>query len=735
MNNKKIRFDGWVLDPESGDLERAGVRTRLQEQPALVLKELIDHAGRVVTREQLIALLWPTGVVDFDTGLNTAIRKLRNALGDDAETPRYIETLPRRGYRFIGSLDPELAQEPSPGQEPSPVPVPMSVPEPEPEPAEANREAAATVAAPAGIRRTTAGTRTWAAIGAALIVLAGAMLWFGAGSGHGGRNLLVNAKITRLTDLSGKEQAAEISRDGKLAVFLSDHDGAPDVWITEVGSGTYRNLTQGKLHEIINPLVRTLGFSADGSLVTFWQRRPDSSRSGDTNILAMPTQGGSLQTYLPDVAEVSWSRDGRRIVYHSSAPGDPLFVRDARQTEARKIYTAPAGVHCHFPVWSLNDEFIYFVRGVPLDAWDIWRIRPSGADLERITFQDSRVSHLVLIDSRTVVYLATDSDGSGPWLYAIDVKERVARRISFGLERYTSLSASADGSRLVATVANPKTSLWTLSIPEAGTVQTSAVRISSESVSQLAPRIGPDYLLYVSWRGGRQGIGKRVNETNSELWSDAHGAIVGAPAISPDGRRIAFTVFDGTRTLLYVMDSNGSHARVVSDALLLRGNPAWTPDGQAVVSAVVRDGEPRLTEIYLNGSAPLELVADYAVDPMWSPDGQFLLYSGADLGMTFPLRAVAANGKSYGGLLTPVLTRGARRVVFWRDSQAIVVLRGEIGHKNFWLVELKTGVERQLTELPPDFDVRDFDVASDGSHIIFDRVEENSQIALIERSL
>jgi TolB-like protein/DNA-binding winged helix-turn-helix (wHTH) protein/Tfp pilus assembly protein PilF len=93
------------LDPESGDLERAGVRTRLQEQPVLLLKELIAHAGEVVTREHLIGILWPKGVVDFDTGLNTAVRKLRNALGDIADTPRYIETLPRRGYRFIGTLD------------------------------------------------------------------------------------------------------------------------------------------------------------------------------------------------------------------------------------------------------------------------------------------------------------------------------------------------------------------------------------------------------------------------------------------------------------------------------------------------------------------------------------------------------------------------------------------------------------------------------------------------------
>jgi len=101
----KVRFDGWTLDPASGDLEREGKRIRLQEQPARVLQELIAQAGSLVTREQLIALLWPKGVVDYDTSLNTVIRKLRSALGDTAEMPRYIETLPRRGYRFIGALD------------------------------------------------------------------------------------------------------------------------------------------------------------------------------------------------------------------------------------------------------------------------------------------------------------------------------------------------------------------------------------------------------------------------------------------------------------------------------------------------------------------------------------------------------------------------------------------------------------------------------------------------------
>ncbi len=682
----------------------------------LVLKELVAHAGEVVTREHLIGLLWPKGVVDFDTGLNTAIRKLRSALGDVAETPRYIETLPRRGYRFIAPLDPE-PQAASPN---APVPTDVS--------------AGVTVAQIP--QRTHTGTRRWLIIGIGSLLVAAVALWFTVEMGHPWRNPLANAKFSRLTDLSGKEQAAAISRDGKLVVFLSDHDGPTDAWITEIGSGHFRNLTQGGVLELTNPAVRTVGFSADGSLVTIWERRSGGSRSGDTNILAMPTRGGALRPYLADAAEMAWSSDGARIVYHTSAPGDPLFVGELRQPgAARRIYTAPAGVHCHFPMWSPDDAFIYFVRGVPLEAWDVWRIRPSGSDLERMTFHNSLVSHPVLLDSRTLVYLASDADGSGPWLYATDVKERVPHRISSGLERYTSLAASADGKRLVATVANPKTSLWSVSISGDRAVQTAAVRVSSDSVTDRSPRLGPNYLLYVSSRGGRQGIWKLANGTNSELWGDAHRTIVGAPAITADGRRIAFTASDGARALLYVMDSDGTRARLVADSLALRGNPAWAADGQSIVSAVVRDGEPRLTIINLNGNPPLALVSEYSIDPVWSPDGQFLLYSGADLGMSFPLRAVAGDGRLYAGLSYPILTRGARRVVFWRDGRSVVVLRGDIGHKNFWLVDLKTGAERQLTELPTNFDVRgDFDISSDGGQITFDRIEENSEIALIERA-
>ena len=105
---KKIRFDAWTLDTQSGDLTKGEVTTRLQIQPLQILLALLENPGNLVPREQLIARLWPKGIVEFDTSLNTAVRKLRIALNDDSDNPRYIDTIPRRGYRFIAKIEPDI---------------------------------------------------------------------------------------------------------------------------------------------------------------------------------------------------------------------------------------------------------------------------------------------------------------------------------------------------------------------------------------------------------------------------------------------------------------------------------------------------------------------------------------------------------------------------------------------------------------------------------------------------
>jgi Tol biopolymer transport system component len=484
----------------------------------------------------------------------------------------------------------------------------------------------------------------------------------------------------------------------------------------------------------VNSAIRTLDFTPDGSQVTIWSRSPDGSRPEDIKLLAAPVSGGPLDPYLPGAAEAAWSSDRGRVVFHTTAPGDPLYLRAQGNATTTRIYVAPGGVHCHFPVWAPDDAFIYFVRGVPADAWDVWRIRPSGADLERVTFQNATVSYPVLLNARTLLYLATDAQGDGPWLYSTDVERRVAHRISFGLEHYASLSASADGNRLVAAVANIEASLWDLTLSGRGDAAAPlAPEVSLIAPTGRSPRVGTNYLLYVAAKAQRPGIWRLEGGVSTEIWSSVQASIVSPPALSPDRRQIAFWVADDERTRLYVIGAEGRDLQLVTDTLRLRGNLAWTPDGRSIVSAAFYDGEPRLTRIFLDHSAPVALVSEYSIDPVWSPDGGFLLYSGADVGTTFPIRAVAADGRPY-PTAPLILTRGARRVAFWRDGRQVVVLRGAVDHKDFALVDLKTGAEQPLAKLAPDIDVRDFDLAYDGSRIVFERVEEHSKIALIERT-
>jgi Tol biopolymer transport system component len=548
---------------------------------------------------------------------------------------------------------------------------------------------------------------------------------------HAWRDPLSQAKVASLTDFTGTEQAASISRDGRLVAFVADRDGHLDVWLTEIGSNHYRNLTEGQIPQLANPSIRISGFTPDGSLVTIWSRSSDGSRPEDIKLMAAPTSGGPLQLYMREAAEVDWSPDGTQLVFHTTAPGDPIFLRAVKGGAARQIYIAPSGIHCHFPTWSPDGEFIYFVRGVPPAVWDVWRIRPSGAGLEKITSHNTRVSYPVMLDPGTLVYLATDADGTGPWLYVMDVQRRLAHRVSVGLERYTSLAASANGARLVATVANSRSDLWRVTVDSNAPPQSAAALVSPAIRSAFAPRFGPSYLAFVSNGGGRRGIFKLANGTETEIWANDGTGQIGAPAIAPDGRRIAFTVDKQDGKQIYVVDGDGRHARAIGAALDLRGDLAWAPDSQSIIGAIVRGEEPRLARILLDGSPPQPMVSEYSLDPAWSPDGKYLVYSGADVGTTFPLRASSPDGRPY-AMASLILTRGARRVAFARDLGLLVIIRGEMGHKNFWQLDPKTGAERQLTDLPSKFAIGDFDVSPEGKEIVFDRVQDTSSIALLE---
>jgi Tol biopolymer transport system component len=579
-------------------------------------------------------------------------------------------------------------------------------------------------------------TRTAVSITAAgLLALAlGAAWWLVEKTDYFWRNPLDNARFQQVTDFGGTEQAAAVSADGKLVAFLSDRDGQMDVWLTQLGAGQFYNLTHGRFRGLGNPSLRMLGFSPDTSFVTFWARGVDGSNSNEISVWAVPTLGGQARPYLEGVAEFAWSGDGSRLVYHTPGPGDPTYIKDAGQTSAgRQIFAAAAGLHAHFPLWSRNATSIYFVQGMPPDAMDVWRVSLAGGGAERLTYHNSRVSHPVLLNDRTLMYLAGDKDGSGPWLYSMDVEKRLPHRVTGALDRYTSLAASADGRRLVATLANPKGTLWRLPVADTAVDAPKATPISLTTGRGFSPRIGSGYLLYVSSKAESDGIWKLSGGAATELWTAPGARVVGGPEISPDGTHVAFSVDQRGRTSLYVMNANGTDAKALTESLRLQGSPAWMPDGRSLTVGANVDGTPHLFRVSLDGSS-VSFVQDYAVDPVWAPNAAFLLYSGADVGTTFPVKAVTAAGVPY-AIPSLMLTRGARRLRFLGGRRALVMLRGEIQHKNLWLVDLDTGVERQLTNLASDFDIRDFDVSPDGREIVLERLEERSDVVLIDLAL
>jgi Tol biopolymer transport system component len=408
-----------------------------------------------------------------------------------------------------------------------------------------------------------------------------------------------------------------------------------------------------------------------------------------------------------------------------------MFIRTLADHADRPLFTAAAGLHAHFPTWSPDDRFIYFVQGSVPDAMDLWRIAATGGPPERLTFHNARVTYPAFLDAHTLVYLATEQDGAGPWLYGLDLDRRVSRRLTVGPEQYTSVAAAGDGRKLVVTVARPRGTLWRVPLSENVAGPSDMQRIAVTAGTAMSPRYAANLLLFVSARDGNDAISKLTGGEATEIWTAPGARITGAPAVAPDGRRIAFTAAFGEESRLYVMRADGSDVRSVATVRGPRGAPTWSPDGRSLTVAGTIDGAPRLVRVEVDSGSIAPLGQEYALDPVWSPDGRFVVYSGADVGTTFPVRSVDVETGSPSAVgLT--LTRGGRRLRFLPGSRTLVMLRGEIAHKNLWLHDLDTGAERQLTDFGPDVAINDFDISHDGREIVFDQVHENSDVLLIE---
>ncbi len=330
MTNPRNRFGAFELDRSAGELRKHGVKVPLSGQPLDVLALLAARPGEVVTREELKEALWPQQTfVDFDNGVNTAVRRIRQALDDSATNPQFIETLPKRGYRFIAQLKPGKS-------------AVLSV---QAAPAVADGGVGSEVSQPRSRRF------GWAVIAAAVTIAALAGWWTGARTTDAPG--APRYQLTQLTFDGGLTYQPTVSPDGKFVAYASDRagEGNLDIWVQQIGRESSKIRLTTNPADDVEP-----DFSPDGQTVAFYSLRDGGG------LYVTPSLGGPEKLVAPHGMGPKFSPDGSKIAYWV---GDRNGMSDvgARATYGNVMTVSPTG---RSPV-VLAEDFAFARRPVWLD--------------------------------------------------------------------------------------------------------------------------------------------------------------------------------------------------------------------------------------------------------------------------------------------------------------------------------------------------------------------------------
>jgi DNA-binding winged helix-turn-helix (wHTH) protein len=355
-DKRAFRFGVFELDLHTRELRKRGVKIKLGGQAFHLLVFLLERSGEVVTREQLRHAIWPGEEWgDHDQRLNKAVNKVREALSDSAETPRYVETLPRLGYRFIfpvtiiGAAGSDEATLPPVKAEVEPTPF---VPAPEP--------AVVQSAGPSGFSSRSVALITAATVAAAIMITSGVLV-----RSRTEGPVLIQSPATTFV---GREESPSFSPDGKQVVFSwnGERDGVENLFILTAGVGGARRLTEGA-SPATNP-----AWSPDGSWIAFrrglgeiWVVRPDGS--GERRL--------SETKAVPTAARLAWSPDSKVLIV-SDAPSSHtfgLFALDVATGDRRRLTSPPSGLMGDAnPAFSHDGRSIAFTRSTAHQWRDIF---------------------------------------------------------------------------------------------------------------------------------------------------------------------------------------------------------------------------------------------------------------------------------------------------------------------------------------------------------------------------
>jgi Tol biopolymer transport system component/DNA-binding winged helix-turn-helix (wHTH) protein len=577
QENHLYEFGPYVMDARSRILLKDGATVRLTPKAFDTLLVLVQHAPQVVSKEQLIREVWPDIFVE-EGSLSHNIHGLRKVLGEDSSEPRYIETIPKRGYRFVAPVkvsraatDESNVSDNVEVEEALIVEAPV-VEKPRLAPVVTNRHE----------RRT-----MWAGVAAVVLVgsaIAGFIFINRAPQSVSPASPVsrANTTLVRLTNNSAMDCQPVWSPDGSRIAFWSNRDGKKEIYVMDADGSNVKRLTHN-LADDVNP-----SWSPDGRKILF-----DSERDGNQEVYVMDADGGNqLRLTRNNAADTtpSWSPDGSLIAFASNRDTGPpynpynpdIYVMNADGSNVRRIVNdAEYDVG---PQWSPDGRKIVFMTGRNRN-FDVYEMNADGTGQRNLTADHDK------------------SDGAPVW--SIDGHNiAFARRIEGRDQIFVMDSAGGNLKRVTHNAANNG-----------------------------APRWSPDgskLIFHTDQDGNFEIYMTSVDGELAQLTDDAADDL--APDWSPDGNRIAFSSNRNGKQHIYVMNADGSSLAQITNSPAEDTEPAWAPDGKRIAFTSLRDGNRDVYVIDTDGSNPRRLTDHPGIDssPRWSADGRIVFTSNRD---------------------------------------------------------------------------------------------------------
>ncbi len=633
---RRIRFGTFEVDPATGELRRSGVRIRLQEQPFKVLLILVERPGELITRTELKQRLWSDSEFgDFDQGINVAIKKIRNALGDESANPRFIETLSRRGYRFIAPVATD-----DPGTTTS-----ASVPEPSP------------------LKTPSPSTRNWKAIAiilAVALVASLSLIWrrpheYALGV-FGHRS---DFHVAPMTSSMGYEFAPQFSPDGKqIAYAWAESKRAPNIYVKVLGAGSPVPLVPSQENVArVNPV-----WSPDGRFIACVRavKLPDlpvdpkdntsiveklmkrrAGRPPNMGIYLVPAVGGEEKKLfdIQFVTDLLWWPDGKGFLIATRENiNDPtsLWHYSIDGTERKRLTNPPAEFNGDtIPAISPDGKMVAFSRNYTSGGSDIFMMPIDGGEPRRITQDAHHLRGITFTaDGKELVFSSARQAGARRSLWRMPVNGGKATRLSFGSDNADSPVVSRAGNHLAFMQQNESSTIWEYKVPKDGEKPEDPLPLIASRQLQVGAQYSPDgsHIVFTSDRTGSWELWVcNADGTNPKQLTSFGDRQTGTPRWSPDGKLIAFDARPDKHSDIFVIDSEGGNPKRVTKGDFDSVVPSFSRDGKWIYYSSNASGKWELWKTPLDGSsAPVQLTHAGGFAGWESFDGKTVYYSKWD---------------------------------------------------------------------------------------------------------